>query len=93
MRPSFRAAVLVVHSPRAGGMLQAFAEPPRYRRDSDATSRFSRSASRRPYRGQAKVRFPDERSDVDLLVVAEPGWLEELWAERPSIAEALAGFQ
>lgn len=34
----------------------------------------------------------DERSDVDLLVVSEAGRLEELWAERRSIAEGLGGW-
>jgi predicted nucleotidyltransferase len=34
----------------------------------------------------------DERSDVDLVVVAEPGCLEELWATRRSIAESLGGW-
>jgi len=31
----------------------------------------------------------DERSDVDFVVVAHPGRLQELWAERASIAEGL----
>ena len=31
----------------------------------------------------------DERSDVDFVVVARPGRLEELWAARHSIAEGL----
>jgi len=34
----------------------------------------------------------DERSDVDFVVVARPGWLEELWAARHSIAEGLDGW-
>jgi predicted nucleotidyltransferase len=34
----------------------------------------------------------DERSDVDLVVVSEPGRLEELWAARRSIAERLGGW-
>ena len=31
----------------------------------------------------------DERSDVDLVIVAEPGRRDELWAERRAIAERL----
>ncbi len=34
----------------------------------------------------------DERSDVDFVVVAEPGRLEELWAARRSIAEGVGGW-
>ena len=34
----------------------------------------------------------DERSDVDFVVVAQPGRLEELWAARHSIAEGLCGW-
>ena len=34
----------------------------------------------------------DERSDVDFVVVARPGRLEELWAARHSIAEGLCGW-
>ena len=34
----------------------------------------------------------DERSDVDFVVVAEPGRLEELWAARQMIAEGLGGW-
>jgi predicted nucleotidyltransferase len=34
----------------------------------------------------------DERSDVDFLVVAHPGRLEELWADRVAIAEGLGGW-
>ena len=34
----------------------------------------------------------DERSDVDFVVVAQPGRLEELWAARHSIAEGLGGW-
>ncbi len=34
----------------------------------------------------------DERSDVDFVVVARPGRLEELWAARQSIAEGLGGW-
>jgi predicted nucleotidyltransferase len=34
----------------------------------------------------------DEHSDVDLIVVAEPGRLKELWATRRSIAEGLGGW-
>src|SRR3954453_12687797 len=34
----------------------------------------------------------DERSDVDFLVVAQPGRLEELWTARHTIAEGLCGW-
>lgn len=34
----------------------------------------------------------DERSDVDFVVVAQPGRLEELWAARDSIAEGLGDW-
>ena len=34
----------------------------------------------------------DERSDVDFVVVAQPGRLEELWAARQMIAEGLGGW-
>ena len=34
----------------------------------------------------------DERSDVDFVVVARPGRLEELWAARHTIAEGLGGW-
>src|SRR5918994_137482 len=34
----------------------------------------------------------DERSDVDFVIVAQPGRLEELWAARHSIAEGLGGW-
>jgi predicted nucleotidyltransferase len=34
----------------------------------------------------------DERSDVDLLVVARPGRLHELWGERHAIAAGLGGW-
>jgi predicted nucleotidyltransferase len=34
----------------------------------------------------------DERSDVDFVVVAQPGQLQELWAARHSIAEGLGGW-
>ena len=34
----------------------------------------------------------DERSDVDFVVVAELGRLEELWAARQMIAEGLGGW-
>jgi predicted nucleotidyltransferase len=34
----------------------------------------------------------DERSDVDFLVVARAGRLEELWADRVAIAERLGGW-
>jgi predicted nucleotidyltransferase len=34
----------------------------------------------------------DEHSDVDFVVVAQPGRLEELWAARHSIAEGLGGW-
>src|SRR3954469_12169488 len=34
----------------------------------------------------------DERSDVDFLVVAQPGRLGELWAARREIAEGLGGW-
>jgi hypothetical protein len=38
-------------------------------------------------RGQA-----DERSDVDFVVVSQPGRLAELWADRQPIAEGLGGW-
>ena len=34
----------------------------------------------------------DERSDVDFVVVAQPGRLRELWAARRAIAEGLGGW-
>jgi predicted nucleotidyltransferase len=34
----------------------------------------------------------DERSDVDFLVVAQPGQLEALWADRVTVAEGLGGW-
>ena len=34
----------------------------------------------------------DERSDVDFVVVARPGRLEELWAARHAIAQGLCGW-
>ena len=34
----------------------------------------------------------DERSDVDFVVVAQPGRLRELWAARRTIAEGLGGW-
>lgn len=34
----------------------------------------------------------DERSDVDFLVVAQPGRLHDLWAARREIAEGLGGW-
>ena len=34
----------------------------------------------------------DERSDVDFLVVAQPGQLEALWADRVTIAQSLGGW-
>jgi predicted nucleotidyltransferase len=34
----------------------------------------------------------DEYSDVDFLVVAQPGQLQDLWADRVAIAEGLGGW-
>jgi hypothetical protein len=34
----------------------------------------------------------DERSDVDLMVIARAGRLDELWADRRAIAEGLGGW-
>src|SRR3954468_8716243 len=34
----------------------------------------------------------DDRSDVDFLVVAQPGQLEALWADRVTVAEGLGGW-
>jgi hypothetical protein len=34
----------------------------------------------------------DERSDVDFVVVAQPGRLEELWTARHTIAEGLCSW-
>ena len=34
----------------------------------------------------------DERSDVDFVVVAQPGRLEALWSDRRAIAEGLGGW-
>jgi predicted nucleotidyltransferase len=34
----------------------------------------------------------DERSDVDFVIVAQPGRLGELWADRRTIAEGLGGW-
>jgi predicted nucleotidyltransferase len=33
----------------------------------------------------------DERSDVDFVVVAQPGLLQELWAARHTIADRFSG--
>ena len=43
-------------------------------------------------KGSLAGREADERSDVDLLVLAEAGRLKELWAARRSIAEGLGGW-